>query len=329
MKASKRQVDRVVGRPAAFAPTSYDGAWDAGALIEARGMVKRYDGVALQDVSLRVEAGTVVGFVGRNGAGKSTTIKALLGLVALDGGDARVLGTRPADLACVRGAAVKEHIGVVFDTMPLPASLRLDGVARVMRAAFRTWDPGRFDALCGRFGLDARKHVKELSRGMGMKLQLACALSHDTRLLVLDEATAGLDPMARDEALDVLRDFVAEEGRAVLLSSHITSDLEKIADVVCCIDAGRIVFTRPKDDICDRMGLVRLRSRDLDELRAAGSHAVPGATPDDPARVLRQEMGLALCVPDRAAFARAWPELECERMTIDDYLGFVLKGELL
>ena len=328
MNETERQVGRA-GCGVAVAPTMHDGSWDAGALIEARGLVKRYEGFELQGVSLRVDAGTVVGFVGRNGAGKSTTIKALLGLVALDGGEARVLGTSPQELAGSRGAEVKEHIGVVFDTMPLPGGLRLDGVERVMRAAYRTWDHARFAGLCERFGLGMRKRVKELSRGMGMKLQLACALSHDMRLLILDEATAGLDPIARDEALDVLRDFVADESRGVLLSSHITSDLEKIADVVCCIDDGRIAFCRPKDDICDRMGLVRLHSRDLDELRTVGADAIPGVTSNDPARVLRQEMGLALCVPDRAAFAQAWPELECERLTIDDYLNFVLKGELL
>ena len=328
MNDGKQQVEHTV-HPAVFAPKTYGGIWDAGTLVEAHDLVKRYDGFALQGVSLQVEAGTVVGFVGRNGAGKSTTIKALLGLVALDGGEARVLGMSLDELAGPRGAEVKEHIGVVFDTMPLPGGLRLDGVERVMRAAYRTWDHARFATLCERFGLGMRKHVKELSRGMGMKLQLACALSHDARLLVLDEATAGLDPIARDETLDVLREFVADESHGVLLSSHITSDLEKIADVVCCIDNGRIVFSRPKDDICDRMGLVRLHSRDLDELRAAGPAAIPGATSDNPARVLRQEMGLALCVPDRSAFAQAWPELECEHLTIDDYLNFVLKGELL
>ncbi|MBS5450089.1 MAG: ABC transporter ATP-binding protein [Coriobacteriia bacterium] len=328
MNRTKGQVSAVTS---ATFPTqlSHEGAWDAGALIEARGMTKRYEGFMLQDVSLRVDAGTIVGFVGRNGAGKSTTIKALLGLVSLDGGEARVLGMSPRDIAAPKGALVKEHVGVVFDTVPLPASLRLDGVARIMQLAYRTWDQRRFEELCGRFGLGARKRVKDLSRGMGMKLQLACALSHDARLLILDEATAGLDPMARDEALDVLRDFVADDGHAVLLSSHITSDLEKVADIVCCIDEGRVVFTRPKDDICDRMGLVRLRSRELDELRAAGPDAIPGETRDDRARVLRQDMGVALCVPDRAAFAARWPELECERMGIDDYLGFVLKGELL
>lgn len=309
--------------PATCAP--HVETWNADALIEAHGLTKHYPGFSLTDVSLTVEAGCIVGFVGRNGAGKSTTIKALLGLVALDGGQARVLGATPAELAGPSGAATKEHIGVVFDTLPLPASLRLDDVERIMRTAYRTWDSARFAELCAQFSLSPGRRVKELSRGMGMKLQLACALAHDAHLLVLDEATAGLDPMARDEALDVLRAFVADERHAVLLSSHITSDLEKVADVVCCIDAGRIVFTRPKDEICDRMGLVRLRTREVERLRAEG---VPG-TANDPARVLRQEMGWALCVPDRYAFAQRYPELGCERLSIDDYLSFALKGELL
>ncbi|MBS5478579.1 MAG: ATP-binding cassette domain-containing protein, partial [Coriobacteriia bacterium] len=149
MNRTKGQVSAVTS---ATFPTqlSHEGAWDAGALIEARGMTKRYEGFMLQDVSLRVDAGTIVGFVGRNGAGKSTTIKALLGLVSLDGGEARVLGMSPRDIAAPKGALVKEHVGVVFDTVPLPASLRLDGVARIMQLAYRTWDQRRFEELCGR-----------------------------------------------------------------------------------------------------------------------------------------------------------------------------------
>ena len=153
-----------------------------------------------------------------------------------------------------------------------------------------------------------------------MKLSLACALSHGARLLILDEATAGLDPMARDEVLDLLREFVADDGHGVLMSSHITSDLERIADRVVCIDDGRIVFDKPKDEITDTMGVARCRARDIDAI--LGSDVFGGAAP----RILHHEYGVDLAVPDRFAFAEAFPDIPCDRMTIDDYLHFTIKG---
>ena len=193
-------------------------------LIEAHGLTKHYQDFSLQGVDLTVAEGEVVGFVGQNGAGKSTTIKALLGLTALDGGTARILGTDVNDLARGTAAAsIKEQIGVVFDTVSMPGHLCVADVGRVHARAFGQWSQHVFDQLVREFGLGPTKQVKDLSRGMGMKLSLACALSHGARLLVLDDATAGLDPMARDDILDRLRTFVEEPGHAVLMSSHPSS----------------------------------------------------------------------------------------------------------
>lgn len=292
----------------------------AGPLIEARGLTKHYGGFSLQGVDLSVEEGEVVGFVGQNGAGKSTTIKALLGLIKVDGGEGRVLGTPSAELDRKGGAAAKEQIGVVFDTVSLPGHLRVSGVGRIYANAYATWDAGRFAQLTREFGLDAAKAVKDLSRGMGMKLSLACALAHNPRVLILDEATAGLDPMARDEALDRLRDFVAEPGRAILMSSHITSDLERIADRIVCIDAGRIVFDLPKDAICDEAGIARCRAADLDRIASSG------IVPDGTLRYLRHDYGIDALVPDRFAFAENFPDIPVDRMTVDDYMALTLKG---
>lgn len=292
----------------------------SGSLIEARGLTKHYDGFSLEGVDLTVNEGEVVGFVGQNGAGKSTTIKALLGLFPVDGGEAQVLGTPSAELSRPSGAATKEQVGVVFDAISLPEHLHVADVGRIYERAFATWDARRFSRLTAELGLDARKTVKELSRGMGMKLSLACAFSHDARLLILDEATAGLDPMARDEVLDRLRDFVAEPGRAVLMSSHITSDLERIADRIVCIDNGRIVFDLPKDAITDEMGIARCRVADLERVAASG------VIPERDLRYLRHDYGIDLLVPDRFAFAESFPEVPVDRMTIDDYLALTLKG---
>lgn len=290
------------------------------ALIEARGLTKHYDGFSLEGVDLAVNEGEVVGFVGQNGAGKSTTIKALLGLIRVDGGEGSVLGTPSDELTRASGAATKERVGVVFDTVSLPGHLRVADVGRIYASAFASWDAHRFSQLTRDLGLDPKKAVKDLSRGMGMKLSLACALAHNPQVLILDEATAGLDPMARDEALERLRDFVAQPGHAILMSSHITSDLERIADRIVCIDAGRIIFDLEKDAITDSAGVARCRVADLERIASSGM------VPDSELRYLRHDYGIDVLVPDRFAFAEMFPDIPCDRMTIDDYMSLTLKG---
>lgn len=289
-------------------------------LIEARGLTKHYDGFSLEGVDLAVNEGEVVGFVGQNGAGKSTTIKALLGLIRVDGGEGSVLGTPSDELTRASGAATKERVGVVFDTVSLPGHLRVADVGRIYASAFASWDAHRFSQLTRDLGLDPKKAVKDLSRGMGMKLSLACALAHDPQVLILDEATAGLDPMARNEALERLRDFVAQPGHAILMSSHITSDLERIADRVVCIDAGRIVFDLEKDAITDSAGVARCRVADLERIASSGM------VPDSELRYLRHDYGIDVLVPNRFAFAEMFPDIPCDHMTIDDYMSLTLKG---
>ena len=290
------------------------------ALIEARGLTKHYDGFSLEGVDLVVNEGEVVGFVGQNGAGKTTTIKALLGLIRVDGGEGSVLGTPSDELTRASGAATKERVGVVFDTVSLPGHLRVADVGRIYASAFASWDAHRFSQLTRDLGLDPKKAVKDLSRGMGMKLSLACALAHDPQVLILDEATAGLDPMARDEALERLRDFVTQPGHAILMSSHITSNLERIADRVVCIDAGRIVFDLEKDAITDSAGVARCRVADLERIASSGM------VPDSELRYLRHDYGIDVLVPDRFAFAEMFPDIPCDHMTIDDYMSLTLKG---
>ena len=289
-------------------------------LIEARGITKHYEGFSLQDVSFTVDEGEIVGFVGKNGAGKSTTIKALLGLIELDGGEGSVLGVPSAQLSRAEGAQVKERIGVVFDAISLPEHLKVADVGRIYARTYASWDSHRFAQLTGELGLDAKKTVKALSRGMGMKLSLACALSHGASLLILDEATAGLDPMARDEMLDRLRAFVEQPGHAVFMSSHITSDLERIADRVLCIDDGRITFDLAKDVITDEMGIARCRVADFERIAASG------LIPEGELRYRKHEYGIDLLVPDRFAFNEKFPQVPVDRMTIDDYLTLTLKG---
>lgn len=292
-------------------------------LINARGITKHYDGTAvLSEVSLNVPSGCVTGFIGVNGTGKTTTIRALMGLMELDAGEVIVFGEPfgpGVDDACAR--RLKERIGVVFDTCPFIGDLPVKTAGTLMKASFSAWKQGRFEDLLDRFGLDPKKKIKDLSRGMGMKLQLACALAHDPDLLILDEATAGLDPMARDEILDLLRDFMSDENRGILISSHITTDLEKIADRIVCIDQGRIAFDVEKDEITDLAGVARCRAAEFEDVRTSG------LVESEELKWMRQPMSIDVLVPDRFAFAKRFPNIACDRATIDDYMQLILKGE--
>ena len=303
-------------------PVSSSQPLDETSLLHLQSLTKDYGEFALRDLNLSVEPGMVVGLVGTNGAGKSTALRCALGLATPTSGSASVLGVEARKLDTQAGKRTREGIGVVFDTTPYPPDLRVRGVERLMGHLYDTWNKPRFEELAKRFGLTEAKHVKELSRGMGMELQLACALSHGARLLVLDEATAGLDPLARSEVLDMLRTFMAQDGHGILMATHITSDVESLADVVVCLDGGRVAFSQPKDDICDRMGVARMTTAQLEGL-------VRGGTLSPGTRMLRRTGRADVLVDDRRAFARQHPDVVCERIGLDEYMELMLKGATL
>ena len=291
-------------------------------LLRIQNLEKRYDDFDLEGISLSVLAGSVVGFIGSNGAGKTTTIKAILGLIRPDGGSISLFGEEVTGAPEKRLAQLKQRIGVVFDTCSFPEELTVDTVSKLMAQSYKDWNPGAFRTFAHAFQLPQDKTVKELSRGMGMKLSLACALAHNPDLLVLDEATAGLDPMAREEALDTLRLYMGHEGRGILMSSHITSDLEKIADYIVCIDAGRIVFAVEKDTITDLAGIAHCRATDYERIAESGFFA-PGEL-----RSMRHPYGIDVLAPDRFAFAENFKNIPVDKADIDVYMGMMLKGEV-
>lgn len=217
--------------------------------LELKNVGKAYKGFSLKDVSFNLPEGYIMGFIGENGAGKSTTIKAILGLVHSEG-DICVLGRDKKEIT-----AVKEHIGVVLEEATFPDQLHLLDVEAILRGVYKTWDQARFLALTDTFRLDRKKKIKDYSRGMKMKLALAAALSHDSRLLILDEPTAGLDPVVRDEVLDMLLEFIQQPDHTVLISSHIISDLERICDYVTFIHEGRILFSMSKEALSEEFGI--------------------------------------------------------------------------
>ena len=288
-------------------------------LLEMRDARRRMnDSFALDGVSLTVGESEVVGLVGANGAGKTTTIRAALGLLPLDSGEFSLFGNAfgaHASSECQRD--VRSRVGVVLDGCPFPNDHTDRQSAACVSAAYGSWDQARFERLCAEYGLGLKTKVKVLSRGMGMKLQLAVAFSHEAELLILDEATAGLDPIARDEVLDQFRAFAREEGHGVLLSSHITTDLERIADRVVAIDGGRILFDVAREDITDTAGVARCSQAQLGEVLSC----VAGA------RTLQREFACDVLVPNRFEFAEAFPDIPCDHASIDDYLHFFLEGE--
>lgn len=292
-------------------------------LLRIRSLSKHYDGFDLKDVDLTVPAGSVVGFVGSNGAGKTTTIKATLGLIYPDAGSIELLGqsiNEHADSKAIKQA--KQRTGVVFDTCSFPEEMTVASVGKLMAYSYETWNPADFEQRLAQFELPKNKAVQDLSRGMSMKLSLACALAHDPDLLILDEATAGLDPLAREDALDTLRTYMRDERHGILMSSHITSDLEKIADYIVCIDAGRIVFSIEKDAITDLAGIAHCRAADFEHLAASGYFA-PGEM-----RSIRHPYGIDVLVPDRFAFAENFKNVALDKADIDTYMAMMLKGEV-
>lgn len=288
-------------------------------LIYVEHLSKTYPDFELKDVSFSVEPGMVVGLVGSNGAGKTTTLKLILGLIEADDGSVSVLGEMVGKAV---GRQVKDNIGVVFDSCPFPANMRVQDAGSLGKVAYSTWDQVSFEQLCDQFGLANKKKVSELSRGMGMKLSLAFALAHHPQLLILDEPTAGLDPMAREDLLEMLRAYMEDPTRAILMSSHITTDLDKLSDQVICIDEGRIIFNVTQDEIGDKAGVAHLRASEVADV-VAWLEARPSASP---VSVVKQGYETLVLVPDRFAFGEAFPQVAVERTTIEDYMTLVLKG---
>lgn len=227
--------------------------------IEVKNISRAYPQFSLKNVSFNVPCGSVVGFIGENGAGKSTTIKAILGLLKKGEGSITVLGESADELS----PATKEKIGVVFDGLSFPENLTVKQLDKVMRGIYKTWDSSKFFGFMSRFELPLDKKFKSFSRGMVMRLSIAAAMSHDTQLLVLDEPTSGLDPVMRSEILDIFLEFMQDETHSILISTHITSDLDHIADYICFIHKGEIVFTEERNEMMEKHRILKCTDEQL------------------------------------------------------------------
>ena len=274
------------------------------------GLTKTYKDFKLNGVSFSVPCGSIVGLIGENGAGKSTTINAILGLIQKEAGSICVLGKEQMD------SEIKEQIGVVFDGNNYPEILSPQKLNRVMETIYHSWDEHTFLNLLRKFSLPADKLIKQFSKGMKLKLAIAVALSHNSKLLILDEATSGLDPVIRDDMLDILLDFAQDETHSILISSHITTDLEKIADYIVFIHEGQVVFSKPKDDLTEQYGIIKCGAAQFDALDKS-----------DIIVYRKMDYEWQVLITDREAMKKKYPKALIEPATIDEIMLLYVKGE--
>lgn len=227
--------------------------------LEIKNLTKKYKGFKLDNISLTLPSGCIMGVIGENGAGKSTTIRSVLGMVKPDSGDINIMG-RKLD------AGLKNDIGVVLDEVGLPNSVNVLDVNKIMKKFFKNWDEKQFFKYIDSFSLPKDKKFADFSRGMKMKLGIAVALSHNAKLLILDEPTSGLDPLVRDEIIDILNDFTRDDDHSILISSHIVSDLEKICDYIAFIHNGRLMLCEEKDVLLEKYKFINVTEQQLSEL---------------------------------------------------------------
>ncbi len=280
--------------------------------IEIRDLTVKYDGFTLDKVSFDVAKGSIMGFIGQNGAGKTTTIKALLNIIKRDSGTVKMLG-----LDNIKDElAVKEQIAAVFDVLPFHDQLNARNLNIVLRDMYRDWDSTVFKSYLERLVLPERKKIGDFSKGMKMKLQIAVALSHNAKLLIMDEATTGLDPVVRTECLDIFLEYLQNEEHSILMSSHITSDLEKIADSVTFIHKGKLLLTGYKDEVLENHGVIKCRKNDYKEIEPADIVS---------ARV--NDFGAEVMIRDKGLCRRKYAGIALDNTTLEELMLYYVNAE--
>ncbi len=279
--------------------------------IEIKGLTKKYDGFTLDNVSFNVAKGSIMGFIGQNGAGKTTTIRSLLNIIRYDSGSINMLGMDNIE----HEYEIKEQISAVFDEMPFHETFNAHQISKIMNSIYKEWNNSQFKEYLERFSLPEKKKIGKFSKGMKMKLQIAVALSHNARLLIMDEATTGLDPVVRNEILDIFREYLINESRSILMSSHITSDLEKISDSVTFIDKGKILLTGYKDDILYNHVLIKCSKSDYKEISSSDFVS---------ARV--SDYGIEIMTADRNLCSKKYSGLNIEKTTLEEIMLFYVNA---
>lgn len=275
---------------------------------------KKYEksNFAIKDISFSIPEGSIVGFIGENGAGKSTTMNCILNVIRRDSGTIEIFGREMTD----EDIDIRENIGVVYDSNNFPEYLTARQLADILGRIYSKWDDFCFEQFLRRFGLPESQRIKTYSRGMSMKLAIAVALSHDSKLLILDEATSGLDPIMRDEILDVLLEFVKQENHSILLSSHITSDLEKIADYIVFIHNGEIILNKTKDELIYEYGVIRCSENDFYNI-----------LPEDILSSMKKDYQIDVLIKNRKLIEKKYKNLIVDSVSLDEIMLLLAKGE--
>ena len=281
--------------------------------LKVENLSKKYDDFLLDKVSFYVPKGNIVGLIGENGAGKSTTINTMLDIIERDSGDVYILDSEKNKIS----NSIREKIGVVFDGNNFPEDLTPQKLNNVLKAIYTNWEEEKFSEFVEKFNLPKNKKIKNFSRGMKMKLSISVALSHKAELLILDEATSGLDPIVRDDILDILLDFVQDEKNSILISSHITSDLEKVADYIVFIHKGKVIFEETKDNLIYNYGIMKCKTKEFDSVDKK-----------DIIRFRKMDYGYEILVKNKNEMERKYQNFVMDNIKIEDIMLMYVKGEM-
>ena len=281
--------------------------------IEIKNLIKKYDEkFTLGSLDLNIPSGYIIGLIGENGAGKTTLIKSILNIINVDSGEIKIFDKDYKKDESV----IKEDIGVVLDNMFFPELLTPKDVNNVMKDVYKNWDDSMFANYMDKFNLPINKPIKTMSKGMRKKLEISTALSHNPKLLILDEPTSGLDPVVRSEVLDIFLDFIKDENHTILLSTHITSDLEHIADYIVFIDEGKIVLDKTRDDILENYGILKC---DIDKFDTISK--------EDMICYRKNKYDYEILVADKEKISRKYSDFIVDKITLEELMVLMIKGE--